>query len=77
MKSLYLHFIYLKPEKVIKNRLLAMTAREFLQRHNNIELLKLINEVYEDSSETEPMVTMMQSNQLEVFSLHKVRGEIS
>lgn len=54
-----------------------MTAREFLQRHNNIELLKLINEVYEDSSETEPMVTMMQSNQLEVFSLQKVRGEIS
>ncbi|EFK09642.1 putative toxin-antitoxin system, antitoxin component, ribbon-helix-helix domain protein [delta proteobacterium NaphS2] len=39
-----------------------MAAREFIERHNNIELLKQINEAYEDASETEPMVAMMHSN---------------
>lgn len=47
--------------KVSRSRLFAMAAREFIERHNNTELLKLINEAYEDSSETEPLVTMMQS----------------
>ena len=48
--------------KISRSRLFAMAAQGFIQRHNNIELLKLINEAYEDSSETEPMVTMMDSN---------------
>ena len=47
---------------VSRSRLLTIAAREFIERHNNIELLKLINEAYEDSSETEPMVAMMRSN---------------
>jgi len=47
---------------VSRSRLFTIAAREFIQRHNNIELLKLINEAYEDSSETEPMVAMMRSN---------------
>ena len=39
-----------------------MAAREFLQRHNNLELLKLINEANEDCSEPDPMVFLMSSN---------------
>jgi metal-responsive CopG/Arc/MetJ family transcriptional regulator len=54
--------ILAKNLNVSRSRLFAMAAREFLERHNNIELLKSINKAYEDSSETEPMVTMMQSN---------------
>jgi len=45
-----------------RSRLFTMAAREFIQRHTNIELLKLINEAYEDSIEAEPVVTMMHSN---------------
>ena len=48
--------------KVSRSRLFTMAAREFIQRHNNIELLKLINEAYGDLSESESMVTMMRSN---------------
>ena len=51
-----------KKLNVSRSRLFAMAAREFIQRHNNLDLLKLINEAYEDSSETEPMVAMMHSN---------------
>jgi len=48
--------------KVSRSRLFAMAAREFIQRHNNMALLKLLNEVYEDVSESEPTVDMMRSN---------------
>ncbi len=54
--------ILAKNLKVSRSRLFTIAAREFIERHNNIELLKLINEAYEDSSETEEMVTMMHSN---------------
>ena len=54
--------IIAKNLKVSRSRLFTMAARDFIQRHNNIELLKLINEAYDDSSESEPMVTMMRSN---------------
>ena len=47
---------------VSKSRLFAMASRDFLQRHDNIELLKQVNETYEDSSADEPMVTMMYPN---------------
>lgn len=47
---------------VSRSRLFTMAAKEFLQRRNNIELLKQINAAYEDSSETEPVVDMMHSN---------------
>ena len=43
-----------------------MAAQEFIQRHNNIVLLKLLNEAYEDLPESEPMVTMMRSNHYEM-----------
>ena len=48
--------------KVSRSRLFSMAAREFIQRHNNIELLKLLNEAYEDVSESEPIVDMMRPN---------------
>lgn len=51
-----------KDLNVSRSRLFTMAAREFIQRHNNIELLKLINEAYDDSAEIEPMVAMMHSN---------------
>jgi metal-responsive CopG/Arc/MetJ family transcriptional regulator len=54
--------IIAKNLNISRSRLFAMAAREFIERYNNLELLKLINEAYEDSSETEPMVTMMHSN---------------
>jgi len=48
--------------KVSRSRLFAMAAREFIQRHNNMELLKLLNEAYGDVFESEPIVDMMRSN---------------
>jgi metal-responsive CopG/Arc/MetJ family transcriptional regulator len=49
---------------VSRSRLYSMAAREFIQRHNNTELLKMINDAYEDSSEPEPMVDMMRSSHI-------------
>jgi metal-responsive CopG/Arc/MetJ family transcriptional regulator len=54
--------ILAKDLNVSRSRLFAMAAKEFIQRHNNIELLKQINEAYEDSPDTESMVTRMHSN---------------
>jgi len=48
--------------KVSRSRLFAMAAQEFIQRHNNAELLKLLNQAYEDLPEPEPIVTMMRPN---------------
>lgn len=48
--------------KVSRSRLFAIAAREFIQRHNNIELLKLLNDAYKDVPKSEPMVNMMRSN---------------
>ena len=47
---------------VSRSRLYSMAAKEFIQRHNNLELLKLINEANEDSPETDPVVNIMSSN---------------
>ena len=54
--------ILAKNLNVSRSRLFTMAAREFIERHKNIELLKQINDAYEDSSETNPMVAMMHSN---------------
>ena len=48
-----------KSLKVSRSLLFAMAAREFIQRHNNIELLKLLNETYEEVSESEPIVNII------------------
>ncbi len=51
-----------KKMHVSRSRLFAIAAREFLQRHNNMALLKQINEAYKDASDPESMVTRMHSN---------------
>lgn len=58
--------VFAKKLKVSRSRLFGMAAQEFIERHNNIELLKLLNEAYEDLPESEPMVTMMRSNHYEM-----------
>lgn len=58
--------ILAKTLDVSRSRLFTLAAREFIQRHNNIELLKQINDAYEDASDPEPMVTMMHSNHYEM-----------
>jgi metal-responsive CopG/Arc/MetJ family transcriptional regulator len=58
--------ILAKTLNVSRSRLFTLAAREFIQRHNNIELLKQINDAYEDASDTEPMVTIMRANHYEM-----------
>jgi len=38
-----------------------MAAKEFIERHRNLELLESINQAYEDTIEPEPTVTQMRS----------------
>ncbi|MFZ0611331.1 MAG: CopG family transcriptional regulator [Desulfobacterales bacterium] len=45
--------------KISRSRLFAIAAREFLQRHENRELLKMLDDVYRDSGESESVVDMM------------------
>ncbi len=51
-----------KKLRVSRSRFFAIAAREFIERHNNMALLKQINAAYKDSSETDPMITRMHSN---------------
>jgi hypothetical protein len=52
--------------KVSRSRLYTMAAKEFIHRHNSLELLKLINEANEDLPETEPTVAMMSATHYEM-----------
>jgi metal-responsive CopG/Arc/MetJ family transcriptional regulator len=54
--------ILAKTLNVSRSRLFTLAAREFIQRYHNIELLKQINDAYEDASDPEPMVTTMRAN---------------
>ena len=54
--------ILAKSLNVSRSRLFAAAAREFILRHKNRELLEMINKAYEDLSDTEPIVDLMQSN---------------
>ena len=58
--------ILAKTLNVSRSRLFTLAAREFIQRHNNIELLKQINDAYEDASDPERMVTIMRANHYEM-----------
>ncbi len=53
--------ILAKDLKVSRSYLFSQAAKEFLQRHQNSELLKQINEAYDDQPETEPLVSKMRS----------------
>jgi len=48
-----------KKLKISRSRVFAMAAEEFLDRHHNMELLKKINEAYQDCPDAEPIVAMM------------------
>jgi len=48
--------------KISRSRLFSMAAKEFIERHRNLELLKSINQAYEDTIEPEPNVTQMRSS---------------
>jgi metal-responsive CopG/Arc/MetJ family transcriptional regulator len=50
-----------KQLKISRSRLFALAAQEFIQRHKNIELLKSLNDVYDDLPESEPIVAKMRS----------------
>ena len=54
--------ILAKTLNVSRSRLFTLAAREFIQRYHNIELLKQINDAYEDASDPEPIVTTMRAN---------------
>ena len=50
-----------KDLNISRSRLFALAAQEFIQRHKNIELLRLLNEAYDDLPVSEPMVSKMRS----------------
>ena len=50
-----------KDLNISRSRVFALAAQEFIQRHKNIELLKSLNEVYDDLPESEPIVSKMRS----------------
>lgn len=47
--------------KISRSRVFARAAQEFIQRHKNIELLKSLNDAYDDLPESEPIVSEMRS----------------
>ena len=48
--------------KISRSRVFALAAQEFIKRHNNIELLKSLNDAYDDLPESEPIVAKMRSS---------------
>lgn len=50
-----------KTLKISRSRVFALAAREFIQRHRNIELLQSLNDAYDDLPESEPIVAEMRS----------------
>ena len=55
-----------KKLKISRSRVFAMAAKEFLNRQNNNELLKKINEAYKDCPESESMVAVMKTKHFQV-----------
>jgi metal-responsive CopG/Arc/MetJ family transcriptional regulator len=53
--------ILAKDLNVSRSRVFALAAKEFIQRHKNIELLESLNKAYGDLSESEPIVPKMRS----------------
>lgn len=48
-----------KKSKISRSRLYALAAEEFILKNKNLEILKSLNTVYENLSETEPIVAEM------------------
>ncbi len=47
--------------KVSRSFIFTQAAKEFIQRHQNKDLLERINKAYEDQSESESLVSKMRS----------------
>jgi len=48
--------------KISRSRVFALAAQEFIKRHNTIELLKSLNDAFDDLPESEPIVAEMRSS---------------
>ena len=46
---------------ISRSRLFVLAAQEFIRRHKNLELLKSLNQAYEDAPKSESTVTQMRS----------------
>ena len=53
--------ILAKDLKISRSRLFSMAAKEFIERHKNLELLQSLNQAYEDAPKSEPTVRQMRS----------------
>lgn len=51
--------ILAKKLKISRSRLFSMAAKDFIERHDNLELLQSLNQAYEDVPESEPTVEKM------------------
>lgn len=47
--------------KVSRSFIFSQAAKEFIQRHQNNELLEQINKAYDDQSESESLISKMRS----------------
>jgi len=52
--------------KVSRSFIFSQAAKEFIQRHQNKELLEQINKAYDDQSESESLVSKMRSKHHEL-----------
>jgi metal-responsive CopG/Arc/MetJ family transcriptional regulator len=55
-----------KKIKISRSRLFSMAARVFIHRNKNAEIFYLINEVYNDLPESEPIVSAMCSTHYKI-----------
>jgi metal-responsive CopG/Arc/MetJ family transcriptional regulator len=46
---------------ISRSRLFAIAAREFLERHKNLEMLEALNNEYNDLTDADQIVTKMRS----------------
>lgn len=52
--------------KVSRSFIFSQAAKEFIQRHQNNDLLEKINKAYDDQSESESLVSKMRSKHHEL-----------
>lgn len=53
--------ILAKSLNISRSRIFSIAAQEFIERHKNLALLEALNQVYEDTPESEPNVAQMRS----------------
>lgn len=58
--------ILAKNLKVSRSFIFSQAAKEFIQRHQNNDLLEQINKAYDDQSESESLISKMRSKHHEL-----------